>query len=193
MNKIKARKKYFKLREKLDNEQLVSKSISIANNALNLPIWEFNFFHIFLSIQNKVEVDTTPIINILIGKDKEILISKSDFNNLSMKSYIFNEKTLLKKNKYGIPEPINGKEFKENIDVIFIPLLAYDKKGNRVGYGKGFYDRFLSTQKNNIIKECYQKAQHYINLASNSLSLFSDCEEKRILKNLTSFSLARNF
>ena len=152
MNKIEARKKYFKLREKLDNEQLVSKSISIANNALNLPIWGFNFFHIFLSIQNKVEVDTTPIINILIGKDKEILISKSDFNNLSMKSYIFNEETLLKKNKYGIPEPINGKEFKENIDVIFIPLLAYDKKGNRVGYGKGFYDRFLSNQKNNIIK-----------------------------------------
>ena len=152
MNKIEARKKYLELREKLDNEQLVSKSISIANNALNLPIWGFNFFHIFLSIQNKVEVDTTPIINILIGKDKEILISKSDFNNLSMKSYIFNEETLLKKNKYGIPEPINGKEFKENIDVIFIPLLAYDKKGNRVGYGKGFYDRFLSNQKNNIIK-----------------------------------------
>ena len=69
-----------------------------------------------------------------------------------MKSYIFNEETLLKKNKYDIPEPINGKEFKENIDVIFIPLLAYDKKGNRVGYGKGFYDRFLRTQKNNIIK-----------------------------------------
>jgi len=48
-------------------------------------------------------------------------------------------------------------------------------------------------KKNNIIKECYQKAQHYINLASNSLSLFSDCEEKKILKNLTSFTLARNF
>ena len=48
-------------------------------------------------------------------------------------------------------------------------------------------------KKNNIIKECYQKAQHYINLASNSLSLFSDCEEKRILENLTSFSLSRNF
>ena len=48
-------------------------------------------------------------------------------------------------------------------------------------------------KRNNIIKECYQKAQHYINLASNSLSLFSECEEKKILENLTSFSLARNF
>ena len=45
----------------------------------------------------------------------------------------------------------------------------------------------------NIIKECYQKAQHYINLASNSLSVFNDSKEKDILKNLTSFSLSRNF
>tara|TARA_Y100000816_G_scaffold289842_1_gene277187 strand:+ start:76 stop:1089 length:1014 start_codon:yes stop_codon:yes gene_type:complete len=48
-------------------------------------------------------------------------------------------------------------------------------------------------KKYNIIKECYQKAQHYINLASNSLSVFKDCEEKIILENLTSFSLSRNF
>ena len=45
----------------------------------------------------------------------------------------------------------------------------------------------------NIINECYQKAQHYINLASNSLSVFNDCEEKNILESLTSFSLSRNF
>ena len=45
----------------------------------------------------------------------------------------------------------------------------------------------------NIINACYQKAQHYINLASNSLSVFNDCEEKSILENLTSFSLSRNF
>jgi octaprenyl-diphosphate synthase len=44
-----------------------------------------------------------------------------------------------------------------------------------------------------IIKECYQKAKHYINLASNSLSVFNDSKEKDILKNLTSFSLSRNF
>ena len=45
----------------------------------------------------------------------------------------------------------------------------------------------------NVIRECYQKAQHYINLASNSLTIFSDCEEKNILENLTSFTLSRNF
>ncbi|MDC0851241.1 polyprenyl synthetase family protein [Candidatus Pelagibacter sp.] len=48
-------------------------------------------------------------------------------------------------------------------------------------------------KKYNIIKECYQKAQHYINLASNSLIVFQDSKEKEILKSLTSFSLGRNF
>ena len=48
-------------------------------------------------------------------------------------------------------------------------------------------------KKYDVIKACYQKAQHYINLASNSLSVFNDCEEKNILENLTSFTLSRNF
>ena len=48
-------------------------------------------------------------------------------------------------------------------------------------------------KKYDVINSCYQKAQHYIDIASNSLSIFKDCDEKKILKNLTSFSLARNF
>ena len=45
----------------------------------------------------------------------------------------------------------------------------------------------------NIIKECYKKAEHFINLASNSLTVFKDSEEKNILESLTSFSLQRTF
>ena len=56
-------------------------------------------------------------------------------------------------------------------------------------------DKVMSSliNKYKIINECSQKAQHYINLASNSLSVFRDTKEKEILKKLTSFSLARNF
>ena len=53
-------------------------------------------------------------------------------------------------NEYHIPEPVNGNEFLDKPDLVIIPLLAFDKKGYRVGYGKGFYDRFLqniTTQK----------------------------------------------
>ena len=48
-------------------------------------------------------------------------------------------------------------------------------------------------KENNIIKDCYKKADHFINLASNALSIFEDSKEKTILKNLTTFSIERNF
>ena len=56
-----------------------------------------------------------------------------------------------------------------------------------------FNDVISQINKYKIIQECYQKAQHYINLASSSLSVFKDSKEKNILKKLTSFSLSRNF
>ena len=58
---------------------------------------------------------------------------------------------ILEINKFGMLEPTLLSAIILP-DIILVPLLAYDKKGNRVGYGKGFYDRFLRTQKNNIIK-----------------------------------------
>jgi octaprenyl-diphosphate synthase len=48
-------------------------------------------------------------------------------------------------------------------------------------------------KKYNIIKDCYKKAEHFISLASNSLTVFEESEEKKVLKDLTSFSLERNF
>ena len=152
MNKIEARKKYLDLRKKLDNVQIISKSISISNNLQDLPIWEHNFYHIYLPIKEKNEVDTMPIINILNNKKKKVLIPRSDFNNTTMKSFLLNDNTVLKKNNYGITEPINNEEFLGRIDVIFIPLVAYDLIGNRVGYGKGFYDKFLRNQNNKILR-----------------------------------------
>ena len=66
-----------------------------------------------------------------------------------------------------------------------------ENKNNR---DKDDLDKIIALiNKYKIINECYQKAQHYINLASNSLSVFEDTKEKEILKNLTTFSLSRSF
>ena len=70
-------------------------------------------------------------------------------------------------------------------------LIKIFNKDNRTK--EDFNKIIFLINKYGIIKECYQKAQHYINLASNSLSVFADSKEKNILKNLTSFSLSRNF
>jgi len=59
--------------------------------------------------------------------------------------FLLTDATVLKVNSLGIPEPTDGIPIPEAaIEVVFIPLLAFDHQGNRVGYGKGFYDRFLS-------------------------------------------------
>lgn len=144
MTKKELRKKYKELRRSFSIDTIEDKSIELANNVLNLPIWGKHYFHVFLSIVEHKEVNTDPLLSILSGKDKHIVVSKSDFESRLMTHYLLTDSTIIKKNKWNIPEPTDGIEIKpEKLDVVFIPLLAFDKQGHRVGYGKGFYDIFL--------------------------------------------------
>tara|TARA_R110000868_G_scaffold26958_9_gene103167 strand:- start:1008 stop:1577 length:570 start_codon:yes stop_codon:yes gene_type:complete len=152
-NKKELRIKYKTLRQNLSEIEIEEMSLAIANRLLTLPIWEKTYFHIFLSIVEHKEVDTELILHLLSGKDKEIIISKSDFETREMTHFLLTDNTKIRKNEYNIPEPIDGIEVPSNkIDVVFIPLLAYDIKGNRVGYGKGFYDKFLLDCKPDVVK-----------------------------------------
>lgn len=145
--------KYKKLRQELTPEQLEDLSLKIANRTLELPIWDFTFYHLFLSITEKREIDTEPLLNILQGKDKNVVLSKSDFQTHKLTNYLLTDSTVLRKNEWGIPEPQGGIEVApQQIEVVFIPLLAFDLKGHRIGYGKGFYDRFLSACTGNTVK-----------------------------------------
>ena len=153
MTKSELRLLYKKKRAALSDEDVESQSLAIANQLLKLDIWNHSFYHLFLSITKNKEINTDYILNILSGKDKNIVISKTVFKSLSMLNYLLTDSTVIKINNYGIPEPIDGIEIPNNkIDVVFVPLLAFDKKGNRVGYGKGFYDNFLSECKPETIK-----------------------------------------
>jgi 5-formyltetrahydrofolate cyclo-ligase len=151
------RVKYKELRHSLSENQIEELSLAIANEVLLLPIWEKTYFHIFLTIEEQKEVNTEYILHLLSGKDKEICISKSDFETLKMTTILLTDNTKIKKNEYNIPEPVDvpdasGEVPSNKMEVVFIPLLAYDKKGNRVGYGKGFYDKFLAECNPNTIK-----------------------------------------
>lgn len=153
MTKAVLRKTYKALREKLSINLIDDYSLAIANQLLNLSIWDYSFYHIFLTIEEQKEVNTDFILNILSGKDKHIVISKSDFETTLMTHYLLTDNTVIKKNDYNIPEPVDGIEITNNkIEVVFVPLLAFDKQGHRVGYGKGFYDKFLSECKKDTIK-----------------------------------------
>ena len=152
MDKSQIRKQYKNLREGLSKTQIENRSISIANRCLELPIWNKQIMHIFLSIENQKEVDTSFLRTLLQGKDKEIVIPKI-IDSVRLQHFLLTDHTLFKKNSLGIPEPVSGIEIKPSIiDVVFIPLLSFDSKGNRVGYGKGYYDRFLLNCKEECLK-----------------------------------------
>lgn len=153
MLKKELRQKYKALRSGLSEIEIEEKSLAIANEILKLPIWDKTYFHVFLPIEEQKEVNTEFILHLLSGKDKEIVISKSDFATRNMTHFLLTDNTKIKKNEYNIPEPVDGLEVPATrIDVVFVPLLAYDKKGHRVGYGKGFYDKFLAECKPETIK-----------------------------------------
>lgn len=153
MDKKQLRIYYKKLRGFLTENEKEERSLAIANKLLSLDIWNKTYFHLFLTIEELNEINTEFILQILMGKDKEIVISKTDFDKQKMIHYLLTENTKIKKNQYNIPEPIDGIEVpSDKIDVVFVPLLAFDKKGNRVGYGKGFYDNFLNECKTDVLK-----------------------------------------
>lgn len=144
---------YKTLRLQLTPDQVEQKSLDIANRLLQLPIWDFKCYHIFLPIKKQNEVDTEFILHLLAGKDKNAIISKSDFETREMTHFLLTDDTKIIPNPNGIPEPEDGIEIPaDKIDVVFVPLLCFDDAGNRVGYGKGFYDKFLAKCKPETVK-----------------------------------------
>jgi len=153
MNKNTLRQTYKARRNELTADQIEDLSLAIANQCLRLPIWDKVNFHLFLSIETKKEINTEYLLQVLAGKDKNIILSKSDFKSGEMAHFLLTDNTKLRVNGYGIPEPEGGIQVSEaQLDVVFVPLLAFDENGNRVGYGKGFYDRFLQQCKTDVIK-----------------------------------------
>ncbi|MEM8507119.1 MAG: 5-formyltetrahydrofolate cyclo-ligase [Bacteroidota bacterium] len=143
---------YREKRNLLPQSSIVEKSTAIANRMLNVSVWHFFYFHIYLSITRNKEVDTTHILTILQGEDKNIVVPKTS-KDRTLEHYLLLDNTRLEQNRLDIPEPVEGIPIKEtDLDVVFVPLLAFDKKGHRVGYGKGYYDVFLKKCRPDVIK-----------------------------------------
>ena len=152
MLKQELRLNYTLLRKALSDEQIDAGSLAIAQTLLQLPIWHLEYFHLFIPITDKREIDTSYILTVLQGKDKNIVFPKVH-NKTDLINYLLTDSTVFLKNKWNIPEPVDGIEVPSSkIDVVFVPLLAFDLNGNRVGYGKGFYDNFLGQCKSDVIK-----------------------------------------
>jgi 5-formyltetrahydrofolate cyclo-ligase len=127
--------------------------ILIKFQRFHLPYYEFLLS--FWPMDDRNEINTHPITDFLYFQNPGLQLAYpvTDFSTHEMKAIAVNDETEFKENKYSILEPVSGEIIApDEIDVILMPLLAFDKKGYRVGYGKGFYDRYLSKCRDEVIK-----------------------------------------
>lgn len=128
----------------LDQKQAAENITSLIKNYLNSPI-NHNYNHYACYWPTPYEIDTISLINFLLDNNKYCYLPViNNNNNLDFIRYDYNTKLI--KNKVGILEPefnINHITHIHNLDIIFMPLVAFDSMGNRIGSGAGMYDRTL--------------------------------------------------
>ena len=149
MNKEELRQFYLEKRNTIDISEFDVLTRKITEQLLNLNIWAADkTVHCFLPIETKNEFDTLPFIQSLWKLGCKVVVPVADFKTKLMSSALFTDDTPLT-HRHNIPEP----EFPETIDdatidIIIVPLAIADKNGFRIGYGGGFYDRFISKTPN---------------------------------------------
>ena len=147
------RKEYLEKRLNLPDDVIATLNRELIDQCRQLDYSAFRMAHIFLPITEKKEADTHSLVDWAreVYPALQWALSRSDVRNATMEHFLWKPETVLVRNSYGIPEPAAGLPLMpQEMDLIFVPMLAFDKRGHRVGYGKGMYDRFL--------KECLPTA-----------------------------------
>lgn len=155
MTKPELRKIYKEKRKKLSGKEIEiwTDLILINFQKINLPF--LSCIHTYIASQKLGEVETLHLVDFLKFKNPgiKIVVPKIDITSGNLEHFHFEDDIEMIDNFFGIAEPTGGnKIFPEEIDLVLVPLLAFDQKGYRVGYGKGFYDRFLSECRNDVLK-----------------------------------------
>ena len=108
---------------------------------------QWQWLHVFLPAAQQHEPDTWPIIRWLWAEHPavQVAVPVVQADGVTLRHYHLNPDTRLVESRWGIPEPVGAAEVAPAaIDAVLLPLLAFDERGQRVGYGKGFYDRFVA-------------------------------------------------
>lgn len=139
------RNKILSIRDSLDNNEKELMDKKIFNELINTDLYN-KTSNIFIYISFNNEINTIKIIEKAFEDKKSVFIPKVYKDDKSMKAIKLNSFNELKKNSMGILEPIDDSNYieKENIDLIVVPGVVFDNECNRIGYGGGYYDRYLS-------------------------------------------------
>jgi len=145
LNKKLIRDKVLSIRNSLSPEEAKARSRLIFQNLKTLPIFNTaNTVHTYVS-SKKNEVDTIEIISYLFSVGKRVVVPVVDKDRKVMRHSELKSISELKKSTFGILEPEKIREVGlSEIDLVLVPAIAVDRFGNRIGFGAGYYDKFLS-------------------------------------------------
>ena len=156
MNKVELRNLYLSKQRVLTADERESASRRIADQFFSaFDLAGVRCLHSFVPIEKFNEINTRIIVA-KIWRDLphiQTVVPRVDFETNTMRNVIFTHATELVRNVWDIEEPAHDEFVEtEKIDMVLVPGLCFDSGGHRVGYGKGFYDRFLRTCRNDCRK-----------------------------------------
>ena len=152
MNKEELRKQYLSIRNSIIHKDY--KSNIICNKIINdKDFINSNVVALYKSL--KCEVNTDKLISYCIKNRKILLLPVIDNGNMYF--YKVNDKTKYVKSNFGIYEPVNSDIFldKNKIDIMIVPGVCFDLYKNRIGFGKGYYDKYLIDSNINTVGICF--------------------------------------
>jgi len=156
MNKAELRQQYLEKQKMLSEEERHSASSRIADHFFSgFDLAGVRILHAFIPIEKFNEINTR-IIFAKLWRDFphiETVVPRVDFKTNSIHNLKFTHETELVRNAWDIDEPGHDELVEtSSIDMVLVPGVCFDRDGHRVGYGKGFYDRFLKTCRPDCVK-----------------------------------------
>lgn len=157
--KMELRQKYRSLRQAMPPEIKAQKDEAIATQVRRL--WQYQRNSVLLIyVSTSIEVDTFRIIRQAIEDGKRVAVPRCVPDTRNMEFYYIRSTDELKPGTFGVLEPEANPEnlYKESEGgLCIVPAFSYDWRGFRLGYGKGYYDRFLSRFEGNMVGICYSE------------------------------------
>lgn len=146
MDKKTLRKVYLEKRRLLTDAEYKKRNLFLCDRLKALVQKNgYQRIHLFFPIKKFKEVDLHLFLAWAYAQPNiQIITSVSDLATAQMQHYTVNQQTSFAINEWGIPEPVGAKEFNiKGLDCVLVPMVIGSKTGQRIGYGKGYYDQFL--------------------------------------------------
>ena len=157
--KSELRQKYRSLRQAMPQEIKEQKDAAIAAQVRRL--WQYQRNNVLLIyVSTSIEVDTFRIIHQAFADGKRVAVPRCVPDTRNMEFYYIDSTDELSPGMFGVlePQPIPERLYKESEGgLCIVPAFSYDWRGYRLGYGKGYYDRFLSRFEGNMVGICYSE------------------------------------